>query len=226
MPRQFLLQPPRPRLRVAALVSLVLHTALALPLVLPRSATEVAADPIDQMVVFLVPPEPPVGRDNGERGVKWVPVAGNEGAIAPAPARPPAPELELAEGKAGEATPFAEPDVALEAVPEESALSQIEVDSMVERDPTSAAPTYPPNMLARNVQGSTFVHYVVDTTGRVDSTTIRVVRTTHPDFARAVRDALVLMKFRPAVQASRKVRQWVEQNFAFKIVPRARADTT
>jgi len=50
----------------------------------------------------------------------------------------------------------------------------------------------------------------------------------HPEFANAVREALTHMRFRPAIQSSRKVRQWVEQNFAFRITPPrpAPADTT
>src|SRR5262249_61658629 len=104
-----------------------------------------------------------------------------------------------------------------EPVPEQ-ALSEIEVDSAVVRDPSSTAPAYPEELLQKNIEGSTFVHYVVDTAGQVDTTTIQVVRTTHPEFALSVRHALAHMKFRPAIQASHKVRQWVEQNFAFKIM--------
>ena len=110
----------------------------------------------------------------------------------------------------------------------ETALTEVEVDSVVERDPTSAAPRYPPKLLALNVEGSTFVHYVVDTTGRVDTLSIQVVRASHPQFAASVREALSLMKFRPAIQSSHKVRQWVEQNFSFRIIApvKATADTT
>ena len=43
----------------------------------------------------------------------------------------------------------------------------------------------------------------------------------------SVKEALGKMRFRPAVQASKKVRQWVEQNFAFRIAPKTvAADTT
>jgi TonB family protein len=109
----------------------------------------------------------------------------------------------------------------------ETALTEIEVDSMVERDPTSAAPMYPAEMLEKSIEGATFVHYVVDTTGRVDTLTIRVIRSTHAAFTRSVREALGLMRFRPAVQGAQRVRQWVQQNFAFKILQRAPpADTT
>jgi TonB family protein len=132
----------------------------------------------------------------------------------------------LAEGKAGEldAPPPIPVGELLPAV--EQAFTEVEVDSMVERDPNSAAPVYPPELLSRRVEGSTFVNYVVDTTGRVDTTTIRVIRTSHQLFARSVRSALALMRFRPAIQSSRKVRQWVEQNFAFRIVRPTPTDTT
>ena len=122
----------------------------------------------------------------------------------------------LALGAAGDTvtvppeTPPAPPEV-------ETALTEVEVDSVVARDPTSAAPIYPAELLEKRIEGSTFVSYVVDTTGRVDPSTIEVMNSSHPAFSKSVRDALGLMKFRPAIQASRMVRQWVQQNFAFRI---------
>lgn len=203
------------------MVSLVFHTALTLPLVLPRPAPPPGEGPIDRMVVFLVPPDVEGGRRVATEGIDWRGIEGTEGEVEPAETQPAAEPL-FVQGTAGEpeapTEPVGEPAM---PEPEESALTEIEVDSMVERDPSSAAPVYPVEMLERNMEGATFVHYVVDTTGRVDTLTIRVIRSTHAAFTRSVRDALALMRFRPAVQGSRKVRQWVEQNFAFRILQRA-----
>ena len=228
MLHEFTTLPPRPRpANVGALLSFAVHAAILVPyLVHAASPDRDREDPIDQLVVFLVPPDREGGRHVAGPGIQWSGLQGTDGAVKEPLPKDAHPEETLELGTRG--TP--EPDTA-QAVgtPEiEEALSEIEVDSMVARDPSSAAPIYPPGMLAKNLEGSTFVHYVVDTSGRVDTLTIKVVRSTHEEFAKSVRMALALMKFRPAVQGSRRVRQWVEQNFSFRIVtpkPPA-ADTT
>jgi hypothetical protein len=207
--------------------SLVIHLVVVLPYLLRGPVKAERHDPIDQMVVFLVPPSEAVGRQNTGSGIDWSGLEGNRGAVT-APIKPQAepPEETIALGQTGDPdTVSQEPGPAPEP---ETALTEIEVDSAVVRDPSSAAPLYPPDLLHKSIEGATFVHYVVDTTGLVDTTTIQVVRTTHPGFALSVKDALGKMRFRPAVQASKKVRQWVEQNFAFRIAhPKTvAADTT
>jgi hypothetical protein len=59
--------------------------------------------------------------------------------------------------------------------------------------------------------------YVVDTTGFADTSSFRVIKSTHPEFIVAVREALPYMRFRPAKIGQLKVRQLVEQQFSFKI---------
>lgn len=215
------------RLPLAALVSFAVHAAFVLPIALPDRSDDERRDPIDQLVVFLVPPQTEPSRESQHHGIDWAALAGNDGALEQVPEPDRAPVEPITVGKAGDTAAVDAP--AGEPVELEVAMSEIEVDSVVQRDPNSAAPVYPPEMLEQNVEGSTFVHYVVDTTGRVDTTTIRIIRSTDPSFSRAVRQALAGMRFRPAIHASRPVRQWVEQNFAFKILraaPRATPDTT
>ena len=72
-------------------------------------------------------------------------------------------------------------------------------------------------MLKQGVQGSVVTQYVVDTTGFADTTSLRILSTTHAEFADAVRAALPYMRFFPAKVGDRKVRQLVEQEFSFKI---------
>jgi TonB family protein len=216
---KFNLLPPRfsRQYSPGLLASLVIHGAIMLPYALTGSRTPERHDPIDQMVVFLVPPEPEAGRETQGEGISWSSVNGTGGSIKEeikVKTDPPEHTLELGDAGQPDTTPVLPGP---EPVPEK-ALSEIEVDSAVVRDPSSSAPSYPETLLQKNIEGSTFVHYVVDTNGQVDTTTIQVVRTTHPEFALSVRQALARMKFRPAIQASRKVRQWVEQNFAFKIM--------
>lgn len=221
MARQFALAPPYPtRPSVGFLVSLLVHVAVVTPFVLPHRESGPDEGPIDRLVVFLVPPDVEGGRATPGRAIDWSGLEGDGGAVEEASETPPTDEPEFTVGEAGEPeatdAPIGEPM----PVQEETALTEIEVDSMVQRDPTSAAPVYPPEMLEQSMEGATFVHYVVDTTGRVDTLSIRVIRSTHVAFTRSVREALAEMRFRPAIQGSRKVRQWVEQNFAFKILQR------
>jgi TonB family protein len=208
----------------AAIASLIVHAVILAPVALGRIAREPAADRIDQLVVFLVPPDRKTGGERHGQGVDWAGLVGSGGVTRDPLPPDPKPEQQLPLGVVGDPKPT-EPE-APSAPIEETALSEIEVDSLVVRDPTSVAPVYPPSLLAKSVEGATFVHYVVDTMGRVDTTTISVIRTTHPEFALSVRQALAAMKFRPAIQSSRRVRQWVQQNFAFRISKPVPSDTT
>ncbi len=99
----------------------------------------------------------------------------------------------------------------------DSVATELDVDSAVTRFPESAAPVYPATLLAQNIEGHVYVRYVVDTTGFADTASFQVVTATHPEFGRAVREALPGMRFTPAIQRSKKVRQLVEQPFAFRI---------
>ena len=90
---------------------------------------------------------------------------------------------------------------------------------MVERYEGSAAPVYPPEMIAAGVEGLVRATYVVDTTGRVDTTTIQVTQSDDSAFTESVRTALGGMRFRPAKRAGKTVRQLVEQRFRFRITP-------
>jgi TonB family protein len=105
----------------------------------------------------------------------------------------------------------------------DSIFSVLDVDEIVERYEGGAAPVYPRDLLAVGVEGRVQAIYVVDSTGRVDTTTIRVVHSDDPRFTESVRTALGGMRFRPAKHAGKTVRQLVEQRFQFRIarLPRA-----
>jgi TonB family protein len=103
----------------------------------------------------------------------------------------------------------------------DTAFSVLEVDEMVERFEESAAPVYPSDLAALGTEGQVQTTYVVDATGRVDTTTIRVVQSDDPRFTESVLTALREMQFRPAKKAGKTVRQLVEQRFNFRIAPTA-----
>lgn len=107
--------------------------------------------------------------------------------------------------------------ISLPSILGDSVLTEIEVDSAVKRYEWSAAPDYPLDLLKQNIEGAAFVIYVVDTLGIADTASFTVVRTTHDQFADAVKNAMPKMRFRPAILSGMKVRQLVQQNFTFKI---------
>jgi TonB family protein len=96
-------------------------------------------------------------------------------------------------------------------------FSILEVDSSVARYPGSAAPAYPLALLREGVQGSVTTQYVVDTSGYADTSSLKVLRSSHPDFTASVRSALPYMRFFPAKVGDKRVRQLVEQEFSFRI---------
>jgi Gram-negative bacterial TonB protein C-terminal len=127
-------------------------------------------------------------------------------------------QLQVPEGTqedplAGQATP-PEPE---REVKGEEVMTVLEVDSAATRVEDGAAPPYPPAMLARKLEGSVAVQYIVDTTGRADTSSFQVLDATHKDFAESVRRTLPLMRFRAAKMNDTKVRQLVQQLFSFRI---------
>jgi protein TonB len=93
-----------------------------------------------------------------------------------------------------------------------------DVDRGVSIAGVNPKPAYPPQLLNRGVEASFSVYFVVDTTGRIDTTTIQVPPSVDPRFIQAVRDVLVRWRFVPAEMRGRRVRQLMEQTFKFKIV--------
>lgn len=92
-----------------------------------------------------------------------------------------------------------------------------EMGRPVRRDPASAAPAYPDFLQKQGIEGVVAVEYVVDTTGLADSASLRIIRTSHPAFAEAVRAALPGMRFEPGEVGGQLVRQLVTQEFRFII---------
>jgi TonB family protein len=99
----------------------------------------------------------------------------------------------------------------------DSVYSVLQVDQMVERFESSAAPVYPPELMRRGVEGQVDATYVVDTTGRVDTSTFQVLASGDSLFTESVRTALADTRFRPAKRAGKAVRQLVAQRFRFKL---------
>lgn len=147
----------------------------------------------EMRIPIMAPPGIPEGADQPPR--------------SSAPGRETAPSTTLQAGLA----PPGRTSVRIDSV-----FSAIAVDSEVVRFP-SAAPIYPQDLLEQGFEGSVDAEFVVDTTGRVDLGTIKVLESADSAFSRSVETALAGALFRPAWRNLQKVRQLVRQRFTFRI---------
>jgi protein TonB len=92
-----------------------------------------------------------------------------------------------------------------------------DVDIPILAIPGTGNPRYPATLQSAGLEGDVRAQFVVDTLGRVERGSVRVLDTTHELFASAVRDALTRAHFKPAVAGGRLVRQLAEQTFTFRI---------
>jgi periplasmic protein TonB len=92
-----------------------------------------------------------------------------------------------------------------------------QVEKPVATIPGTGAPRYPDILRSAGVEGEVLAQFVVDTTGRVEVATFKVLRKSHDLFEAAVRSALPNMRFLPAEVGGRKVKQLVQQPFVFAL---------
>ena len=92
-----------------------------------------------------------------------------------------------------------------------------EVERMAVPYDDNPRPRYPFSLLSMGVEGNVTVQFVVDSTGKADMRSLRVLRSTHDLFARAVRAVLPKMRFLPAEVGGNKVDVLVEQPFLFSV---------
>ena len=219
-----LIESDRNILRTAeyATLSIVAHIGIVcLALATTTGTFHLPADEREARAMFLLPPDQPSAPT---RQIE-VPLPGRPGSgldqASQLPAGGEGQRLVATESKArnkGDKSgakgdqPFGPPAFLPERV-----YSALQVDQMVERYAYSAAPIYPPSLSARGVEGLVDATYVVDTTGRVDTSTIKVLQSADSLFTESVRTALGQAAFRPAKRGGRSVRQLVAQRFRFEL---------
>jgi protein TonB len=76
-------------------------------------------------------------------------------------------------------------------------------------------PRYPANL--NGVEGRVLVQFVVGTDGRAEMATFKVLRSTDDAFTAAVRAVIPLLRFTPAEASGKKVRQYVQMPFEFRV---------
>ena len=82
---------------------------------------------------------------------------------------------------------------------------------------SSAKPRYPEVLRQSGVGGRVLVQFTVDTTGRVDMASVRVMQSTHDLFTQAVRSALASFRFKPAEVNGKRVAALAEMPFEFQL---------
>jgi TonB family protein len=78
-------------------------------------------------------------------------------------------------------------------------------------------PRYPEMLRTAGVDGRVLVRFAVDTSGRVDPTSIAIVQSTHELFSRAVRDVMPSLRLIPAEVNGRRVPMLAEMAFEFAL---------
>ena len=81
--------------------------------------------------------------------------------------------------------------------------------------PGNPAPRYPDVLRSAKVEGEVVAQFVVDTTGRADMRTFKVLKSSNDLFTKSVKSALANMKFYPAEVGGRKVKQLLQTPFVF-----------
>lgn len=94
---------------------------------------------------------------------------------------------------------------------------EFQVEKPVLARENNPAPRYPSMLESARVEGQVLVQFVVDTSGRAEMNSFKVLKTSNDLFSSAVKRVLPDMKFYPAEVGGRKVRQLVQMPFGFKV---------
>jgi protein TonB len=94
---------------------------------------------------------------------------------------------------------------------------EFQVEKPVVPAPGSTSPRYPDMLRQAGVEGEVLAQFVVDTTGRAEANSLKILKSSHDLFIQSVKNALPQMKFIPAEVGGRKVKQLVQQPFTFSI---------
>ena len=94
---------------------------------------------------------------------------------------------------------------------------EFQVEKPVVPAPGSAQPRYPDMLRLAGVEGEVLAQFVVDTTGKAEPNSLKILKSSHDLFIQSVKNALPQMKFIPAEVGGRKVKQLVQQPFTFSI---------
>jgi protein TonB len=211
-----------------AVLSFIVHYGLVLAAIYTSAQAATVSDgPRQEKIAFVEPPKPEVEPERAPPELVVAPRPPQTTPLLIAPVEIPSvlPEIDLTH-RVTDPNEFTHPGPRSTEPPTPGATGsavepteyfafQLENPAMLA--PNSATPIYPERLRQAGVEGEALVSFVVDTTGRVDLGTFKVVRATHDQFLDAVRKALPKMRFIPAELGNRKVRQLVQQPYSFAI---------
>jgi len=94
---------------------------------------------------------------------------------------------------------------------------EFQVEKPAEMLAESPKPKYPSVLESSGIAGEVQAQFVVNSSGRADMDSFKVLRSTNELFTQAVRNVLPRMKFSPAMIGGKPVNQLVQQSFQFAV---------
>ena len=82
---------------------------------------------------------------------------------------------------------------------------------------SSGKPRYPESLRSAGVDGNVLIQFTVDTLGRVDMQSVKVLNSTHAMFTDAVRQSLGAFRFKPAEVNGKRVPALAQMPFEFHV---------
>lgn len=92
---------------------------------------------------------------------------------------------------------------------------EFQVEKPAEPKGSNPTPKYPSLLEEQGVAGEVMIQFVVDTSGKVELNSVKVLKSTNDLFSNSVKNVLPELRFLPAEAGGHKVRQLVQQPFAF-----------
>ena len=219
-----------PRRRAATVMSGIAHCILLIGLVMARAqgTSDGMSKPVRTDVVYIEPTSPP------PRSTTPPARANPASPIPDFPPLPPVTVLPITMDDVLDRTRPLDPnlpafptrggalgrDTIAPAGGSTDVMTAMSVDQPVEQIPGQRPPRYPPMLERAGIAGDVVAQFVVDTAGRVERASVDIQQATHAEFARAVQERLVALRFVPARARGHAVRQLVEQRFHFEVVRR------
>lgn len=90
---------------------------------------------------------------------------------------------------------------------------QVEKPALAKED--NPRPTYPSMLESAGVEGEVLVQFVIDTLGRADMNTFKVLKSSNDLFTQSIKNVLPRLRFYAAETGGRKVRELVQYPFSF-----------
>ena len=109
------------------------------------------------------------------------------------------------------------PSLAQPAPGKSGTLVDLKSEKPAKQIPGTGNIRYPDSLRAANVMGEVVAQFVVNADGRIEPGTFKVLKSSHPLFTEAVRNALPDMRFESAVVNGRAVRQLMQLPYTFSL---------